>query len=70
VKRFHDFIRDVSTDLVAATLQQVAGWVFLPKGEVLETSLPGTHSIGFGVRSESLPASPPGTVRMCCLGEP
>jgi acyl-CoA reductase-like NAD-dependent aldehyde dehydrogenase len=32
--------------LVAATLQQVAGWVFLPKGEVLETSLPGTHSIG------------------------
>src|ERR1700693_2720679 len=33
-------------DLVAATLQQVAGWVFLPKGEVLETSLPGTHSIG------------------------
>jgi len=29
-------------DLVAATLQQVAGWVFLPKGEVLETSLPGT----------------------------
>jgi acyl-CoA reductase-like NAD-dependent aldehyde dehydrogenase len=33
-------------DLVAATLQQVAGWVFLPRGEVLETSLPGTHSIG------------------------
>jgi acyl-CoA reductase-like NAD-dependent aldehyde dehydrogenase len=33
-------------DLVAATLQQVAGWVFLPKGEVLETNLPGTHSIG------------------------
>src|ERR1700743_2077278 len=33
-------------DLVAATLQQVAGWVFLPKGEVLETSLANTHSIG------------------------
>src|ERR1700688_1648886 len=33
-------------DLVAATLQQAAGWVFLPKGEVLQTSLPGTHSIG------------------------
>src|SRR5260370_15497677 len=33
-------------DLVAAILQQVAGWVFLPKGEVLETSLPGTHSMG------------------------
>ena len=25
-------------DLVAATLQQVAGWVYLPKGEVLETN--------------------------------
>ena len=33
-------------DLVAATLQQVAGWVYMPKGEVLETNLPGTHSIG------------------------
>src|SRR4029077_9209553 len=33
-------------DLVAATLQQVAGWVYLPKGEVLETSLSGTDSIG------------------------
>src|SRR3989442_4050050 len=33
-------------DLVAATLQQVAGWVFMPKGEVLETNSPGTHSIG------------------------
>jgi acyl-CoA reductase-like NAD-dependent aldehyde dehydrogenase len=33
-------------DLVAATLQQVAGWVFLPKGEILESNLPGTHSIG------------------------
>src|SRR6202008_2302794 len=33
-------------DLVAATLQQVAGWVSLPKGEVLETNAPGSHSIG------------------------
>ena len=33
-------------DLVAATLQQVAGWVFLPRGEVLETTAPGSHSIG------------------------
>src|SRR5437899_8966214 len=33
-------------DLVAATLQQVAGWVFLPKGEVLETNAPGSYSIG------------------------
>src|SRR5882762_7358239 len=33
-------------DLVAATLQQVAGWVYLPKGEVLQTNQPGSHSIG------------------------
>src|SRR5258706_10625086 len=33
-------------DLVAATLQQVAGWVYLPKGAVLETNLAGTDSIG------------------------
>src|SRR5450432_2482492 len=33
-------------DLVAATLQQVAGWVYLPKGEVLETNYRGSHSIG------------------------
>lgn len=33
-------------DLVAATLQQSAGWVFLPKGEVLESNAPGSHSIG------------------------
>jgi acyl-CoA reductase-like NAD-dependent aldehyde dehydrogenase len=33
-------------DGVAETLQQVAGWVFLPKGEVLETNLPRTHSVG------------------------
>src|SRR6202162_4287325 len=34
-------------DLLAATLQQVAGWVYLPKGEVLETNQSHTHSIGF-----------------------
>src|SRR5580698_3360334 len=33
-------------DLVAATLQQAAGWVYLPKGQVLETNQPGSHSIG------------------------
>src|ERR1700736_2684466 len=33
-------------DLVAATLQQVVGWVYLPKGEVLESNLAGTHSVG------------------------
>jgi acyl-CoA reductase-like NAD-dependent aldehyde dehydrogenase len=33
-------------DLVAATLQQSAGWVFLPKGEVLQTNQPGLHSVG------------------------
>jgi acyl-CoA reductase-like NAD-dependent aldehyde dehydrogenase len=33
-------------DLVAATIEQAAGWMYLPKGEVLETNSPGTHSIG------------------------
>lgn len=33
-------------DLVAATIVQAAGWMYLPKGEVLESNLPGTHSIG------------------------
>src|ERR1700722_4421172 len=32
-------------DLVAATIEQAAGWMYLPKGEVLESNLPGTHSI-------------------------
>src|SRR5579872_1815870 len=33
-------------DLVAATVEQAAGWMYLPKGEVLESNMPGTHSIG------------------------
>jgi acyl-CoA reductase-like NAD-dependent aldehyde dehydrogenase len=33
-------------DLVADTLQQSAGWVYLPAGEVLQSNQPGTHSIG------------------------
>src|ERR1700748_1056441 len=33
-------------DLVAATIERAAGWMYLPKGEVLETNAPGTHSIG------------------------
>ncbi|HWM06772.1 MAG TPA: aldehyde dehydrogenase family protein, partial [Actinophytocola sp.] len=32
--------------LVADTLQQAAGWVYLPKGEVLQSNVPGTHSVG------------------------
>ena len=32
--------------LVAATIEQAAGWMYLPKGEVLETNIPGAHSIG------------------------
>src|SRR5580698_6692923 len=32
--------------LVAATLEQAAGWMYLPKGEVLESNVPGSHSIG------------------------
>ena len=33
-------------DLVAATLEQAANWVYLRKGEVLASNLPNTHSIG------------------------
>src|SRR5258706_3825561 len=33
-------------DLVAATIEQAAGWMYLPKGEVLETNVPRAHSIG------------------------
>jgi acyl-CoA reductase-like NAD-dependent aldehyde dehydrogenase len=33
-------------DLVAATIEQAAGWMYLPKGEVLATNNPGVHSIG------------------------
>src|SRR5712671_3393147 len=33
-------------DLVAATIEQAAGWMYLPKGEVLASNLPGTHSVG------------------------
>jgi acyl-CoA reductase-like NAD-dependent aldehyde dehydrogenase len=33
-------------DLVAATIEQAAGSMYLPKGEVLETNVPGTYSIG------------------------
>jgi acyl-CoA reductase-like NAD-dependent aldehyde dehydrogenase len=32
-------------DLVAATIEQAAGWMYQPKGEVLETNQPGLHSI-------------------------
>src|SRR5260370_34260388 len=33
-------------DLVAATIEQAAGWTYLPKGEVLATNIPRAHSIG------------------------
>jgi acyl-CoA reductase-like NAD-dependent aldehyde dehydrogenase len=33
-------------DLVASTLEQAASWAYLPKGEVLQSNLAGTHSIG------------------------
>jgi acyl-CoA reductase-like NAD-dependent aldehyde dehydrogenase len=32
-------------DLVAATLEQAAGWMYLPAGKVLATNQPGAHSI-------------------------
>lgn len=33
-------------DLVAATLEQAAGWVYLPQGQVLATNQSQSHSIG------------------------
>jgi acyl-CoA reductase-like NAD-dependent aldehyde dehydrogenase len=33
-------------DLVAATIEQAAGWMYLPRGEVLASNVPGSHSIG------------------------
>jgi acyl-CoA reductase-like NAD-dependent aldehyde dehydrogenase len=33
-------------ELVAATIEQAAGWMYLPKGEVLESNLADVHSIG------------------------
>jgi acyl-CoA reductase-like NAD-dependent aldehyde dehydrogenase len=33
-------------DLVAATIEEAAGWMYLPKGEVLQSNVPGVHSIG------------------------
>jgi acyl-CoA reductase-like NAD-dependent aldehyde dehydrogenase len=33
-------------DLVVSALEHAANWVYLPKGEVLQSNLAGTHSIG------------------------
>src|SRR5471032_1481691 len=33
-------------DLVAATIEQAAGWMYLPKGEVLETNMPAPTPLG------------------------
>jgi hypothetical protein len=46
--------------LVADTLKQAAGWVYLPKGEVLQSNVPGTHSVdaaaGFDAERRRSPA--------------
>jgi hypothetical protein len=34
--------------LVAATIEQAVAWMYLPKGEVLETNMPGSQ-ISFGL---------------------
>lgn len=55
---------------VAATLEQAANWVFLPKGEVLQSNVPNTHSVGvrrpLGVVASFLR----GTVPTSCRGGP
>ena len=55
-------------DLVAATLQQAAGWVFLPKGEVLQTNQPGLHSIGVRRPLGVVASFTPWTVRTSSRG--
>jgi acyl-CoA reductase-like NAD-dependent aldehyde dehydrogenase len=55
-------------DLVAATIEQAAGWMYLPKGEVLETNSPGTHSIG--VRRPLGVVASRGTAPTSCRGAP
>ena len=55
-------------DLVAATIEQAAGWMYLPKGEVLESNLPGTHSIGVRRPLGVVASFTPGTAQTCCPG--
>jgi hypothetical protein len=57
-------------DLVAGTLQRVAGWVYLPKGEVLETNAPGRTRSACGVRWASSPVSRHGMAPTSFPGEP
>jgi acyl-CoA reductase-like NAD-dependent aldehyde dehydrogenase len=40
------FFATFQQDLVIQTLEQVAGWVYLPRGQVLQSNIPGSHSIG------------------------
>ena len=40
------FFATFQQDLVIQTLEQAASWVYLPKGEVLQSNIPGSHSIG------------------------
>jgi hypothetical protein len=53
-------VRPDEQDLVAATLQQVAEWVYFPTGEVLETNARGSHSIGVRRPRALSPVSRPG----------
>jgi acyl-CoA reductase-like NAD-dependent aldehyde dehydrogenase len=56
-------------DLVAATIEQAAGWMYLPKGEVLETNIPRAHSISVRRPLGVVACFTPGTERTCCPGE-
>src|SRR5882672_3887078 len=40
------FFAAFQQELVIQTLEQAAGWVYLPRGEVLQSNIKGTHSIG------------------------
>ncbi|MFC4945141.1 aldehyde dehydrogenase family protein [Pseudonocardia sp. GCM10023141] len=38
------FFADFQQNLVIQTLQQAAGWVYLPRGDILQSDVPGTYS--------------------------
>src|SRR6266850_32556 len=40
------FFAAFQQQLVIQTLEQAAGWVYLPRGQVLQSDIPGSHSIG------------------------
>jgi hypothetical protein len=55
-------------DPVAATIEQAAGWMYLPKGEILASNAPGSHSIGVRGPLGVVASFNPGTARTSSPG--